>query len=80
MKQAARSARVPVLFIQAENDFDTTPSRVLSEEMRSAGKPARMRIYPPNGSTHQEGHHLCYSSENPAWGDEVLSFLSAGGH
>ncbi|MBV9948035.1 MAG: dienelactone hydrolase family protein [Myxococcales bacterium] len=77
MKQAARAARVPVLFIQAENDFDVTPSRVLSEEMRSAGKPARMRIYPPNGSTHQEGHHLCYGSENPAWGDEVLSFLRA---
>ncbi len=77
MKQAARAARVPVLFIQAENDFDTTPSRVLSEEMRNAGKPARVHIYPPNGSTHQEGHHLCYGSENPAWGDEVLSFLGA---
>jgi dienelactone hydrolase len=77
MKQAARGARVPVLFIQAENDFDTTPSRVLSEEMRSAGKPARMRIFPPNGSTHQEGHHLCYGNENPVWGDEVLSFLKA---
>jgi hypothetical protein len=77
MKQAARAARAPVLFIQAENDFDTTPSQVLSEEMRTAGKPARVRIFPPNGSTHQEGHHLCYGSENPAWGDEVLSFLRA---
>jgi len=77
MKQAARAARAPVLFIQAENDFDTTPSRALSEEMRSAGKPARMRIFPPNGATHQEGHHLCYGSGNPAWGDEVLSFLKA---
>ncbi|HEY0714988.1 MAG TPA: alpha/beta fold hydrolase, partial [Polyangia bacterium] len=34
MKRAARSARVPVFFVQAENDFDTSPSRVLSEEMR----------------------------------------------
>jgi carboxymethylenebutenolidase len=77
MKQAARAARVPVLFLQAENDFDTTPSRVLSEEMRSAGKPARVRIFPPNGSTHREGHHLCYGSPAPAWGEEVLSFLGA---
>jgi dienelactone hydrolase len=77
MKQAARAARAPVFFIQAENDFDTTPSRVLSEEMRSAGKPARVRIFPPNGSTHQEGHHLCYGSENPVWGADVLSFLKA---
>jgi carboxymethylenebutenolidase len=77
MKQAARAARVPVLFLQAENDFDTTPSRVLSDEMRTAGKPARVRIFPPNGSTHQEGHHLCYGSEDPTWGEEVLSFLKA---
>jgi dienelactone hydrolase len=75
MKQAARGARVPVLFIQAENDFDTRPSRVLSEEMHSAGKPERVRIFPPNGSTHQEGHQLCSGGEAPAWGDEVLSFL-----
>ncbi len=75
MKQAARAARAPVLFIQAENDFDTTPSRVLAEEMRSAGKPARLRIFPPNGTTHQEGHHLCYGSPDPPWGEEVLSFL-----
>jgi dipeptidyl aminopeptidase/acylaminoacyl peptidase len=79
MKQAARAARTPVLFIQAENDFDTTPSRVLSDEMRSAGKPARVRVFPPNGSTHQEGHHLCYGSPDPVWGDEVLSFLKASG-
>jgi dienelactone hydrolase len=77
MRQAARGGRAPVLFVQAENDFDITPSRVLSEEMRNAGKPARLRIFPPNGSTHQEGHHLCYGSEHPAWGDEVLSFLRA---
>jgi carboxymethylenebutenolidase len=79
MKQAARAARAPVLFIQAENDFDTTPSRVLGDEMRSAGKAARVRIFPPNGSTRQEGHHLCYGAENPAWGDEVLSFLRTAG-
>jgi dienelactone hydrolase len=78
MKQAARAARAPVLFIQAENDFDTAPSRVLSEEMRSAGKPARVRIFPANGSTPIEGHHLCYGSPDPVWGDEVLSFLKAG--
>ena len=75
MKQAARAARVPVFFIQAENDFDTTPSLVLSEEMRRARKPMRVHVFPPNGSTHQEGHHLCYGSEHPAWGDEVLEFL-----
>jgi carboxymethylenebutenolidase len=75
MKQAARAATVPVFFAQAKNDFDTTPSRVLYDEMRRAGKPARMRIFPPNGSTPEEGHHLCFGGEHPAWGDDVLEFL-----
>jgi len=45
MKQAARAARVPVFFVQAENDFNTAPSLVLSEEMRRAGKAgARARV------------------------------------
>ena len=75
MKQAARGAKVPVFFVQAANDFDTTPSLVLSEEMRRAGKPARVHVFPPNGSTPEEGHHLCRGGERPAWGDEVLDFL-----
>ncbi len=77
MKQAAREAKVPVFFIQAANDFDTTPSQVLSEEMRRAGKPMRVHVFPPNGSTPQEGHHLCWGGDRPAWGDEVLEFLGA---
>jgi hypothetical protein len=36
MKQAARETNVLVFFMQAVNDFDTTPSLVLSEEMRGA--------------------------------------------
>lgn len=48
MKVAARNAKVPVFFQQAENDYDTTPSRVLSDEMKKAGKPMRLHIFPPN--------------------------------
>lgn len=76
MKVAARNAKVPVLFIQAENDYDTTPSRVLSDEMTKAGKPMRLRIFPPRGTTPQEGHGLCMGGENPPWGTEVLAFLA----
>lgn len=36
MKVAARNAKVPVFFRQAANDYDTTPSRVLSDEMKRA--------------------------------------------
>nr|UXE44639.1 hypothetical protein Hi04_10k_c2877_00007 [uncultured bacterium] len=75
MKQAAREAKVPVFFIQAENDFDTTPSRVLSQEMRSHGKPMRVHIFPPNGSSAKEGHGFCMGGAAPPWGEEVLAFL-----
>jgi dienelactone hydrolase len=76
MKQAARSARVPMLFIQAENDFDTSPSRLLDAEMKAAGKASKSRIYPPNGTTAEDGHHFCAGGDNPAWGEEVLSFVN----
>jgi carboxymethylenebutenolidase len=75
MKRAALGATVPVLFIQAENDFDTAPSRVLSDAMRDAGRPTRLRIFPANGATTLEGHMFCNGSADPRWGPEVLEFL-----
>lgn len=73
---AARNAKVPVFFIQAENDFNTTPSRVLSDEMKQAGKPMQVHIFPPNGTTPMQGHGFCIARKNPAWGEEVLAFLA----
>jgi len=75
MKRAARAAKVPVFFIQAENDFDTSPSRVLADEMQRARRPARIHIFPPRGTTAMEGHGLCRGGPAPVWGDEVLGFL-----
>jgi carboxymethylenebutenolidase len=75
MKRAARGATVPVFFLQAENDFDTTPSRVLSGEMRSAGRPMRVHIFPPSGATAMDGHTFCNGRRDPPWGPEVLDFL-----
>jgi hypothetical protein len=66
---------VPVFFLQAENDFDTTPSLVLSNEMKAAGKPMRVHIFPPNGVTHEDGHGFCSGGQAPPWGIEVLDFL-----
>jgi dipeptidyl aminopeptidase/acylaminoacyl peptidase len=76
MKAAARSARVPVFFVQAENDYNTAPSRELFAEMQKAGKPSGMHIFPPNGSTPQEGHSFCAGGPDPPWGGEVLAFLN----
>ncbi len=75
MRQAARVARVPVFFLQAENDFDTAPSRELAEEMQRAGKPHRMRIFPPHGKTQRAGHGGFCLRGMPKWGDDVRAFL-----
>jgi dienelactone hydrolase len=75
MRAAARGAKVPVFFVQAANDYSTVPSLVLSEEMKRAGKPVRVHVYPPIGTSAQDGHAFCAAGEHPPWGDEVLTFL-----
>jgi carboxymethylenebutenolidase len=74
MKRAVSNARVPIFFLQAQNDFDLSPSRVLSETMKNAGKTALVTIYPPYGSTPQEGHTLGYFGGS-IWSDDVFRFL-----
>jgi hypothetical protein len=47
MKTAVRASKAPVFFLQAENDFDLSPSRELLAEMKLAGKEGEAKIYPP---------------------------------
>ena len=75
LRQAARNARVPIFFIQAENDYDTEPSRQLAAEMVKASRPHRLKIFPPNGSSPEEGHAFCAGGPSPPWGADVLAFL-----
>lgn len=74
MIRAVRIADTPILFFQAENDFDTEPSRILFAERRAAGKPAEIRIYPAFGSSPREGHSFPYRGV-AVWRDDVLAFL-----
>ncbi len=75
LKRAVVAAQAPIFFVQAANDFDTAPSRVLSAEMERVGKPNRVKIYPPHGATPMEGHaHFCNHGQSE-WGDDVLAFL-----
>jgi predicted deacylase/dienelactone hydrolase len=71
---AARQARVPVLFMQAENDYDLTPSRALSAEMTAADKPNDVKFFPPFGTNTAEGHSFGYFG-SLVWGATVLEFL-----
>jgi dienelactone hydrolase len=75
---AVRKATVPVMFVQAGNDYDLTPSYVLAKELEKLGKPYKLSIYPPYGSTVQDGHGgFCSRGGAVVWGPEVLSFLDA---
>lgn len=75
MITAARGARAPVMLLQAENDFDTTPSKELAATMKAAGKEHLLKIYPPFGKTTQEGHAGFCNRAMAYWSDDVLAFL-----
>ena len=75
--RAVRRATVPVLFVQAENDYDLSPTRVLSKEMEQAGRAHQARIFPAYGTTQSDGHGgFCFRGVD-VWGKDVLAFLAA---
>jgi dipeptidyl aminopeptidase/acylaminoacyl peptidase len=76
MKRAVQHSKAPILFFQAENDYNLAPSRTLYAAMKAANKPAEIRIYPPYGHSPQEGHSFAYSGAN-IWMDDVVRFLEA---
>ena len=73
---AASKATIPVFFLQAENDHDLTPNRVLSAEVRKAGKSVETKTYPTFGFGAQEGHSFCWRGTN-IWGRDVVKFIEA---
>lgn len=78
MVSAVRKAAVPVMFVQAENDYDLTPSYTLAKELDRLGKPHKLAVYPPFGTTVQDGHGgFCGGRGATVWGPEVLAFLDA---
>ncbi len=74
MTEAVVNARVPVMFIQAENDADTSPSRELAAAMQAADKAHRIHIFPAFGETSSDGHSFGYFGA-AIWGDTVFSFF-----
>ncbi len=74
MTRAVQNARAPIFFFQAENDFDLSPTRVLSAAMKDAGKPFETKTYPPFGSSHRDGHSFAYRG-GAIWFDDVFRFL-----
>jgi carboxymethylenebutenolidase len=74
MTKAAQRAQMPILFVQAKNDYDLAPSRQLASAMEKAGKPHSLEIFPPFGKTNQDAHEFCVHG-GEIWAPEVFSFL-----
>jgi carboxymethylenebutenolidase len=74
MTASVRNAHAPVFFFQAENDYDLSPSKVLSAAMKDAGKPYDLKIYPRFGESTQDGHAFGYFG-SAVWADDVFRFL-----
>jgi carboxymethylenebutenolidase len=72
--RAVRNAKVPILFIQAEGDYDLSPSKELGKAMEKAHKPHQVHLYPRFGATNQENHAFCVRGAE-IWSAEVLAFL-----
>lgn len=74
MIDAVRHAKIPILFIQAENDYTTAPSRILYKAMRDAGKKAAIHLFPAYGTSAADGHSFAWKGGS-IWAGTVLPFL-----
>jgi dienelactone hydrolase len=76
LERAVRNAKAPLFLAQAQNDFSLGPSQVLGPIIRAKGAPNDAKIYPPNGTTHEDGHAgFAVRGGVPAWGPDVFGFL-----
>ena len=78
LEQAAGNAKAPVLVVQAANDFDLGPSRVLGPILERTGK-GRAAQFPAFGNSEREGHgaFACTTAGTAIWGPTVLAFFRA---
>lgn len=78
LQQAAKHAKGPVFILQAENDYDLGPAKVLGKLLKP---PGGSKIYPAYGSSTQDGH-AGFATEPAAiaiWQADVLDFLRKTG-
>lgn len=71
---AVDATTVPIFFIHAANDYSVAPGKALAAEMARLGRPHRVKIYPPFGTTGSDGHNIVELSV-ATWEDDVFAFL-----
>ena len=73
---SVRNAQAPIFFFQAENDYTLAPTEVLGKQMREAGKPSVVKIYPAFGASAADGHSFAWRGSD-VWEVDVFRFLDA---
>lgn len=75
---AVRNAESPISLIQAQNDYSLYPSEVLGKALKEKGAPNQAKVYPPFGTTAQDGHgrFACREAGIAIWGKDVLAFFA----
>ena len=71
---AVRDTTVPVMLVQAANDFSIAPGKAMDAERAKLNEPHSLRIYPPVGQTAEAGHNLVYT-DIVVWEADVFRFL-----
>jgi carboxymethylenebutenolidase len=66
--------RAPVFFIHAANDYSLNPGKAMDERLAELGKQHRLKIYPPIGTTAEDGHSFPLTGVN-IWEPDVFAFL-----
>jgi len=74
--KSLHTVAVPVMMIQAENDYSLAPSKAMDEELSRLSKLHVRKIYPAFGQTPSEGHNFLYYYV-PLWEQDVFAFLDA---
>jgi len=74
LREAVAHARCPILLVQWSNDFSTEPSLALGQETGPGNPPRRVLLYPPLGSSPEQGHNGLYLATS-RWEPDVFAFL-----
>lgn len=75
--KAAGHIQAPMLFIQADNDYSTEPSKALYAAARAANREAQIHIYPPfqgSGDGAMQGHSFAWLGASE-WFPEAFEFI-----
>ena len=74
--EALRGLAMPVMLIQAANDYSLSPSSAMDGELSRLSKPHVRKIYPAFGDSPTHGHNFLYF-DIARWEQDVFAFLEA---